>query len=453
MKITQGEVEERQVTLRIELDDDDLEPYVERGFRQVVGKMRIPGFRPGKAPRKIVEGMVGRESLISESLDFLVPDVITKAVEEQKIERVGFPHVEKVEFDPVVVEAAVALNPVLDLGDYRGIRVEEDPVDVGDEDVEQELEALRKQQSSWEPVERPVAHDDLITMNVVGKIGEVKIIDETDSQYLVDPSSTLPLPGFAAELEGLEVDTPRDFTLDVPADYADNEIAGKQAEFSVTITDVKQRLLPELDDEFAQSVMDESETLDDLKERLREDIQDATVRQNEHEYREFAIEELVVNADMEIAPLLIQHEIEHMEERREEMMKRLGISEEDYNRFTGRTAEQIRDEMHEEAVEKLNRSHAISAFIEQEALDITDDELNDRLKQLAREGDESTGRKLTNKELRSERVKSSVRESLLIEKALDRLVLIAKGQAEEGTEEEDSSREEDQPEVVAQSTA
>jgi trigger factor len=447
VKVTQGEVEERQVTLRIELDDDDLEPYVERGFRQVVGKIRIPGFRPGKAPRKIVEGMVGRESLISESLDFLVPDVITKAVEEQKIERVGFPHIEKVELDPVVVEAAVALNPVLDLGDYRSIRVEEDPVDDSDEDVEQELEALRKQQSSWEPVERPVAHDDLITMNVVGKIGEVKIIDETDSQYLVDPSSTLPFPGFAAELEGLEVDTPRDFTLDVPADYADNEIAGKQAEFSVTITDVKQRLLPELDDEFAQSVMDESETLDDLKERLREDIQDATVRQNEHEYREYAIEELVVNADMEIAPLLIQHEIEHMEERREEMMKRLGISEEDYNRFTGRTAEQIRDEMHEEAVEKLNRSHAISAFIEQEALDITDDELNDRLKQLAREGDESTGRKLTNKELRSERVKASVRESLLVEKALDRLVEIAKGH------EDDSASEEDQPEVVAQSTA
>jgi trigger factor len=270
---------------------------------------------------------------------------------------------------------------------------------------------------------------------------------------MVDPSSTLPLPGFAAELEGLEVDTPAYFTLDVPGDFADNEIAGKQAEFTVTIADVKQRLLPELDDDFAKSVSDNYETLDDLIAQIRADIEIATERQNEHEYREFAIEELVVNADMEIAPLLIQHEIEHMEERREEMMKRLGISEEDYNRFTGRTAEQIRDEMHEEAVEKLNRSHAISAFIEQEALDITDDELNDRLKQLAREGDESTGRKLTNKELRSERVKSSVRESLLIEKALDRLVLIAKGQAEEGTEEEDSSREEDQPEVVAQSTA
>ncbi len=159
-----------------------------------------------------------------------------------------------------------------------------------------------------------------------------------------------------------------------------------------------------------------------------------------------------MNADMEIAPVLIQHEIERMEERRDEMMKRLGISEEDYNRFTGRTAEEIRDEMREEAVEKLNRSHAISAFIDKEALDISDDELNGRLKQLAREGDESTGRKLTNKELRSERVKSSVRETLLIEKALERLVLIVKGQAEEG-EEEDSSQEEDEAEVVAQSPA
>ncbi len=452
MKVTQGEVEERQVTLRIELDDDDLEPYVERGFRQVVGKMRIPGFRPGKAPRQVVEGMVGREGLISESLDFLVADVITKAVEEEGIDTVGFPQIESFEFDPVVVEAMVALNPVLDLGDYRSIRVEEDPVDVSDEDVQDELESLRKQQSSWEPVDRAVALDDLVTMDVTGRVNGVEIIEETDSQYLVDPSSTLPFPGFAAELEGLEVDKPANFSLDLPDDYPDNELAEKQVEFSVAITDVKQRLLPELDDEFAQSVGDEYETIEDLIEQLRDDIETATVRQNEYEYREVAIEELVVNADMEIAPVLIQQEVEQMEGRRDEMMKRLGISEEDYNRFTGRTAEEIRDEMREEAVEKLNRSHAISAFIDKEALDISDDELNVRLKQLAREGDESTGRKLTNKELRSERVKSSVRETLLIEKALERLVLIVKGQAEEG-EEEDSSQEEDEAEVVAQSPA
>ena len=452
MKVTQGEVEERQVTLRIELDDDDLEPYVERGYRQVVGKMRIPGFRPGKAPRKIVEGMVGREGLLSESLEFLVTDSISKAVEEQGIDSVGLPQLENVDLDPVVVEAAVALNPVLDLGDYRSIRLEEDRVEVSDEDIQEELENLRKQQSSWEPVERAVAHDDLVTMNVSGTIDGVEIIAETDSQYIVDPSSSLPFPGFAAELEGLEIDDPAEFTLVVPDDYPDNEIAGKQAEFSVTITDVKQRLLPEPDDDFAMSVSDDYETLDDLIEQIRADIETATQRQDEQEYREAAIEELAVNADIEIAPLLIQHEVDYMQERREELMARMGISEEDYTRFSGRTTEQINDEMREEAVEKLNRSYAISAFIEQEALEISDDELNGRLKELARQGDESTGRKLTNKELRSERVRSTVRESLLVEKALDRLVLIAKGQAEDDTEEAES-REEGQPEAVAQPTA
>ena len=442
MKVTQGEVEERQVTLRIELDDDDLEPYVERGYRQVVGKMRIPGFRPGKAPRKIVEGMVGREGLLSESLEFLVTDAISKAVEEQGIDSVGLPQLENVDLDPVVVEAAVALNPVLDLGDYRSIRLEEDRVEVSDEDIQEELENLRKQQSSWEPVERAVAHDDLVTMNVSGTIDEVEIIAETDSQYIVDPSSSLPFPGFAAELEGLEIDDPAEFTLAVPDDYPDNEIAGKQAEFSVTITDVKQRLLPEPDDDFAMSVSDDYETLDDLIEQIRADIETATQRQDEQEYREAAIEELAVNADIEIAPLLIQHEVDYMQERREELMARMGISEEDYTRFSGRTTEQINDEMREEAVEKLNRSYAISAFIEQEALEISDEELNGRLKELAREGDESTGRKLTNKELRSERVRSTVRESLLVEKALERLVLITKGQAEE-----------EEAEVAAQPTA
>ena len=453
MKVTQGEVEERQVTLRIELDDDDLEPYVERGYRQVVGKMRIPGFRPGKAPRKIVEGMVGREGLLSESLEFLVSDAISKAVEEQGIDSVGLPQLENVDLDPVVVEAAVALNPVLDLGDYRSIRLEEDRVEVSDEDIQEELENLRKQQSSWEPVERAVAHDDLVTMNVSGTIDGVEIISETDSQYIVDPSSSLPFPGFAAELEGLEIDDPAEFTLVVPDDYPDNEIAGKQAEFSVTITDVKQRLLPEPDDDFAMSVSDDYETLDDLIEQIRADIETATQRQDEQEYREAAIEELAVNADIEIAPLLIQHEVDYMQERREELMARMGISEEDYTRFSGRTTEQINDEMREEAVEKLNRSYAISAFIEQEALEISDDELNGRLKELARQGDESTGRKLTNKELRSERVRSTVRESLLVEKALERLVLITKGQAEEEEAVEDSSRDEDEAEVAAQPTA
>jgi trigger factor len=450
--ITQGEVEERQTALHIELDDDDLEPYVERGFKKVVQQIRIPGFRPGKAPRRIVENAVGREGLLNEVIEFFVPDVIDKAIEAQGLVSVGLPHVDKVDFDPVVVDAKVALDPILDLGDYSSIRVEEDSVEVTDEEIGTRLEDLRKQQGSWDPVERAVKFDDLITMNVAATIDEAEILNETDSQYIVDPDSQLPFPGFAPELEGLKVDDPTEFTLTVPDDYADNDIAGKEVEFAVTVTEVKERVLPELDDEFAKTVGDEYETLDQLRAQLSEDIENEARRQNEQEYRETVIEELVLNADLEIAPLLIEHEIEHMEEHRDELVQRMGISLDDYYRFTGKTAEQIHEEMHEQAVERLSRSHAISAFIEKESLKIDDDELDERLKELAREGDEE-GRKLTNKELRSERVKNSVRESLLVDKAVKSLVEIAKGPSIEAkVEEEEPAAEEPEAEVKVEST-
>lgn len=429
MKVTQGEVQERQVALRIELDDDDLEPYVDRGYRQVVQRMRVPGFRPGKAPRKVVEGMVGREGLVSESLDFLVADVIAKAVESQEIDSVGFPQVDNVEFSPVVVDATVALNPVLDLGDYRSIRLEDDPVEVTDEDVDAELESIRKRYRSWEPVERPVSFDDLVTMTVTGTIDDVEVFSETDWEYVAQPDSPFPFPGFVDALEGLRADEPANFTLTLPDDYTDKEIAGKDVEVSLALTDIKQSVLPDLDDEFARSVSDGDDaydTLDQLRAKLREDIEAHTARQNEQEYRELVIEELTVNADIEIAPILVEHEVGRYQERRDEMMERLQITADDYYRFSGKTAEQVLDEMREEAVNKLNRSHAIAALIDEESIEVDDADLEERLKQLAREGDES-GQKLTNKQIRSARVRESVRQTLLVKKAVDMLLDIARG--------------------------
>ena len=429
MKVTQGEVQERQVALRIELDDDDLEPYVDRGYRQVVQRMRVPGFRPGKAPRKVVEGMVGREGLVSESLDFLVADVIAKAVESQEIDSVGFPQVDNVEFSPVVVDATVALNPVLDLGDYRSIRLEDDPVEVTDEDVNAELESIRKRYRSWEPVERPVSFDDLVTMTVTGTIDDVEVFSETDWEYVAQPDSPFPFPGFVDALEGLRADEPANFTLTLPDDYTDKEIAGKDVEVSLVLTDIKQSVLPDLDDEFARSVSDGDDaydTLDQLRAKLREDIEAHTARQNEQEYRELVIEELTVNADIEIAPILVEHEVGRYQERRDEMMERLQITADDYYRFSGKTAEQVLDEMREEAVNKLNRSHAIAALIDAESIEVDDADLEERLKQLAREGDES-GQKLTNKQIRSARVRESVRQTLLVKKAVDMLLDIARG--------------------------
>ena len=376
MKITQREIVERQTALHIELEEEDLEPYVERGYRQVVSRIRIPGFRKGKAPRTIVENAVGREGMLSEVLEFMVTDVLDKAIDSQNIEAAGIPEVENVELDPVQIEAKVALSPILDLGDYRGIQVEEEPVEVNDEDVQKQLEDLQKFNGSWEPADRAVKFDDLITMNVRGSQEGNELVNETDSQYIVDPEATNPFPGFSSSLEGLEIEQP--------------------SEFDVT-----------LDNEYS--------------------------RARDQEYRERVLDELVLTADIELAPILVEREMGHLKEHRDELVQRMQITLEDYYRYTGRSEDEIDEEMHEQAVNSLSRSYAIAALAESEGIEVEEGELQERLKELAREGE--NGRKLTSKELRSERVKNSIRESLVVQKAVDWLVEAAKTKPNDATEE------------------
>ena len=164
MKITQDDVVDRQTTLHIELEDDDLAPYLDRSYRKLAQQVSIPGFRKGKAPRRIVESFVGRESLIHESLDDMLPDIIQRAISDQKIEAAGTPAVELVEFDPVTVKATVPLLPEVDLGTYKDIRLDETPVEITADNVDGRLGELQDQASSWEPVERDVAIGDMATM-------------------------------------------------------------------------------------------------------------------------------------------------------------------------------------------------------------------------------------------------------------------------------------------------
>ena len=432
MKITQGEVVERQTALHIELDDDDLEPYIEDGYRKVVSRISIPGFRKGKAPRAIVENAVGREGMLSEVLEFMVTDALDKAIASQNIESAGIPEVENVELDPVQIEAKVALNPILNLGDYSSIRVEEEPIEVTDDDVQKQLEDLQKFNGSWEPTDRPVKFDDLLTMDVRGSHEENELLNETDSQYIVDPDATNPFPGFSSNLEGLEIDKSSEFDIALDDDYSDSELAGKTIHFEVEIKEVKERVLPDIDDELAKTAGDEYQTLDDLKEKMRENIAAEASRAHDQEYRERVLDEMVLTADIELAPVLVEREVGHLKDHRDELVQRMQITLEDYYRYTGRSEDEIDEEMHEQAVNSLSRSYAIAALAENEGIEVEEDELQARLKELAREGE--NGRKLTNKELRSERVKNSVRESLIVQKAVDWLVETAKSKPDETTE-------------------
>jgi trigger factor len=444
LKITQEEVVDLQTVLNIELEEDDLPPYLDRGYRRVVDRVSIPGFRKGKAPRTIVENFLGKESLIREALDFMVSDVTEKAFSERNIETAGPPDVELLDLDPVIFKATVALKPIVDLGNYRGIRVPETPPEVKDEDVANQLEALRHESASWEPVDRAVALGDMVTMDVTATVEDSEILNESDTVYLADAENEMPFPGLPQRLEGAEVGVVREFDLEIPSDYGSDQIAGKTARFVVTVNDVKERKLPELDDEFAKGVGDDFDTLDALRESVRDQLQLAAEGSAENMYQEAAVDELLANATVELAPLSVDREIHRTMDRRARLAEMLGIPVEDFQRESGTTEEEMRESTRETAVKDLTRSYALATLAEAEGLEVAEDEVEERVREmLAADGGRRQGSRQDRRRER-DRLRTGVEAQMMETKSLGRLVDIAKGGAdtdaadheEQGTEGE-----------------
>ena len=312
MRITQGEIVDLQTVLHIEMEDEDIRPYLDIGYQKVRPHISFPGFRKGRVPRHIALQFLGREAILNEVLDTMLPEVTGRAIDEQDLVPGGMPDMEVLDLDPVTFRATVPLRPQVELGDYRSIRVEVEESEIGEKDVEERLERLRNSMASWEPVERPVNMDDLVTMTATGTVEGETILDETDTVYLLSEDADRPFPGFPEALVGAELDTPREFELTVAEDFPIEEVAGKPVQVSVTVSDVKERILPELDEEFAQSIGEGYDSLEALREQIEEELKTESESSTEQELRESAVSNLLEGAEAQIAPVIIEHEVEHM---------------------------------------------------------------------------------------------------------------------------------------------
>ena len=445
MKITQEEVVDRQAVLEIELEDEDMAPYLDRAYRRVVQRTNVPGFRKGKAPRSIIEGILGRETLVNESLDDVLPAVTHQAIVEQELDVAGTPQVELVALDPVTVKATVPLTPTVDLGGYRDIRVEEEQVEVADEDLEAEIENLREGGAVWEPVDRSVELGDRVTMEALGHVGEESIIDTSDTEYLVDEEAALPFAGFANELVDAEIGSPFEFHLTIPDDHVNASLAGQEVHFRITVKEIKERSLPDLDDEFAKGVGDGYDSLEELRKSVRARMVEEAEQARDTELREGALARLVEGAEVEIPPLLIDHEVQHMTERRDQFVGQINVTLDDYYKFTGKSEEEHLAEMREQAVERFSRTHVLFNLARVEGIEVSDEEIEQRLADLRETASAGDGTGLDENSLDSPEAGPALRDSMLVQKAMDRLVEIASGQADSTTDDTaDSTGEEDQ---------
>ena len=414
-----------EVVLNIELDAADVEPYLDKAYHKVVNKIRIPGFRKGKAPRSIVEGFVGKDHLLHEALEALVPSFVEKAIEQKQIDSFLRPDVDILELQPLSIKATIPLEPEVVLGDYQSLKVEEPAIEpVTNEQVDPVIERLRYESAPWQPVDRGVQFEDLITMDVEGLVGELQVASGKDIEYIPSMSNTLPMPGFSVYLEGMLKGQNKSFDLTIPVDYTDKDIAGRECHFQVQVTEIKTKELPELDDEFAKGVGEGYGSILELRETIRNNLSDATERDNKHQFHEKVLQQIVEGARVELSGIIIDREVDRMIDE-QATARGSGSDMDGYLKAIGKSQDEIKEELRPVATDRLTRSLVLRKLSEDQKIEVNTQEIEEEIgKMTAQFG--GTNEAIM-KAFSSQEGRKSVESAIITRKTLDRLGEIACG--------------------------
>jgi trigger factor len=366
VKVSSNELPPRQVSLDIEVEQERLDRAVDDAYRRLAGRVDVPGFRRGKAPRSMVERLIGRDRIVEEALDHLVPEVVSEAIEQEKVEPYTRPRVESIEFEPLRLKAVVGLAPKVELGDYKSaLRVAADEPRIGDEQVDAVIQRLRESYAQWAPVERPVQLGDRVGLDLA--VRDFPQMDSKEAEYVVDAESTRPAPGFAQELVGLSQGVEKTFTLNMPDDYRDSNVAGKPAEFTVSLHWIKERELPALDDEFAQQVGDYAD-LPALRAAIESQVREREQDRVRQQLEEEVMSKLVDMSTIEFPPQLLDHQAQHMLETFTKNVERQGLQLPQYLRLVGKDQDAFEQEIRTEAETRIRRTLVLDAFADAEKI-------------------------------------------------------------------------------------
>jgi len=397
---------------------------MDRAYRKLVQHIDVPGFRKGKTPRAMLERHIGRERLLQEAIDLLVPEAYNQALEENEIDAIDQPQIEMTGSEPLSFKATVPVRPTIDLGDYKALRVAPEPAEVDEKDVDQSMDELRRRYAVHEPVDRPVAVGDIIRAAVRMVVDEREVYKDDDVELHLREGQTIMIEGFVEAVIGAKKAEPLEFGLKMPED-GDGQLAGKTVNISVTVKEIKDETLPELNDEFAQGAGEGFATLLELRDRLRNDIKERLDARVEEAYREKVIVMLADAAGtIEFPPIMVDREVERLIR---EQARNSGVEVKRYLELVKQTPQQIREEVGPAASERVRRSLALAELADAEGIKIGEDEIeaeiNNIIKQATSGNEEQAER--YRRLFDSEEARASLGNSLMTRRTLDRLVEIA----------------------------
>jgi trigger factor len=434
LKTKTTELPDSRVRVEVEVPTEALERELNTAASQLGREMRVPGFRSGKVPPEVVLRQVGREAVLDEAVRRGLPGWYEEALADAGIQTVGDPQVDLSDLPekgaPLAFTIEVGVVPPAQLGDYRGVEVGRREPKVDEQEVQAELERLRESLASLETVEREAGEGDFVVMDYVGSVDGTPFEGGDGRGQVVELGSGRLIPGFEEQLAGVSAGEERTVELTFPDDYPAEQLAGKDASFAVEVKEVKEKRLPELDDDFAVEAGG-YDSLDELRTEIESRIGQAEERAIEAEFREAAVDAVVDNATIEVPHELVHSKAHEMWHRTARRFAAQGINPEQYLQMTGKTEEELVVESESDAETALKREAVLSAIVEAEGIEVSDEEIEQALRASAPPDASDKQLKRALKRARSQGADEALREDIAMRKAVDLVVENAKPISEE----------------------
>ena len=378
--------EKNMVKLVIEATAEEFEAGLNTAYNKSKSKINVPGFRKGKAPRKIIEQLYGQEVFFEDAANAIIPDAYAKACIESELDIVSQPKISVTQLEkgkPFVFEAEVAVRPEVELGNYKGVEVSKVDTEATDADVEEEIKKVAEQNSRTITVEdRDVKDGDMTVIDFEGFIDGEAFEGGKGENYPLTIGSHSFIDNFEDQIIGMNIGDEKEINVTFPEDYHAEELKGKPATFKVSVKEIKEKQLPDIDDDFAQDVSD-FDTLDEYKADLKKKIAERKEAEAKKQKETEAIEKIVADSKMDIPQAMIDTQVTRMAEDFAQRLQQQGLSLEMYFKYTGLTAEKILDDMKPEAVKRIQNSLVLEAVAKAENIQISDDEFNAELSKMA----------------------------------------------------------------------
>ncbi|MFA5604703.1 MAG: trigger factor [Dehalococcoidales bacterium] len=427
MKVTLDRTENRTTYIIVEPDTAELDKHVEKIYKRMGKKMQIPNYPDGNAPIDVLKEHIAKEQVMGDAIRELAYDDCSKIIIDQNIENWLQPMITILQFEPPKYEIAVALKPIVEIADYRQLKVEPEPPEVTDADVDAILEKQRIKIGTLDPVDRPVKYRDLLIIDVTGTVDDKPFISKRNSKFFVDEFFVPEIPGFAEQLIDANKNEEFSFKLTLPEDYTDKLLAGKEADFTVTIHDVRELILDEINDDFAKKVAPDVSSLEELKKRIRYHLTKEKEMSAETRFKEKIVGALIQESRLEYPAIMVDLQTKQLMEDYKQEIKSSTKTESEYQeKLSMVPMDQIKKGCMELAKKRIEWTLILDEVAKAEGIVVSDEEIAEEIDGMTADIAEEMKQKEARRRLHSYE-RENVTDVIKVRKTVNRLAEIVTG--------------------------